>query len=84
MSIALLVRLCYAYSAKIAHSAVLQGILIVTALHCWKGFMQPLVVQCVTIPVTLLESPLFQVYILKKAATGSLVRPWKEESPFAA
>ncbi|KAA6419507.1 MAG: hypothetical protein FRX49_10605 [Trebouxia sp. A1-2] len=63
---------------------IAPGILIVTALHCWKGFMQPLVVQCVTIPVTLLESPLFQVYILKKAATGSLARPWKEESPFAA
>lgn len=60
------------------------GILIVTVLHCWKGFMQPLVIQCVTIPVTLLESPLFQVYMLKKAATGTLARPWKEESPFAA
>ena len=46
--------------------------------------MQPLVIQCVTIPVTLLESPLFQIYIMKKAAAGSLARPWKEESPFAA
>ncbi|KAL3143257.1 phosphate transporter (Pho88) [Trebouxia sp. C0009 RCD-2024] len=63
---------------------IAPGILIVTALHCWKGFMQPLVIQCVTIPVTLLESPLFQVYVLKKAAAGTLARPWKEESPFAA
>lgn len=45
--------------------------------------MQPLVIQCVTIPMTLLESPLFQVYLLKKAPVGKLARPWVEENPLA-
>ena len=66
------------------HDACMQGASLVTALHLWRGFMQPLVIQCVTIPFTLVESPLFQVYLLKKPAAGSLARPWKEESPFAA
>lgn len=65
-------------------NATVQGASIVTALHLWRGFMQPLVIQCVTIPFTLLESPLFQVYLLKKAPIGKLARPWVEENPLAA
>jgi len=61
---------------------------ITTALHAWKGFMPPLVLQSVLPFVGLWSSELARIHLLGQSASGSahkdLRRPWKPKSPFAA
>eukprot|EP00891_Asterochloris_glomerata_P009709 jgi/Astpho2/9709/Aster-x0867 len=59
-------------------------VLIVVGLHAYKGYLQPLAMQIVMLPLNLFESQLFKVHVLGQAPQGALARPWKEDNPFAA
>ncbi|KAJ1673474.1 hypothetical protein EV182_005158 [Spiromyces aspiralis] len=50
----------------------------------WKfGFVQPMIFQTILPIFNMIKSPLFQIYLLGKPATGDLARPWRPENPFA-
>ncbi|KAJ1920617.1 phosphate transporter (Pho88) [Mycoemilia scoparia] len=51
----------------------------------WKfQFIQPMILQSILPVFNLIKTPLFQVYLLGKPATGELARPWRPENPFAS
>ena len=56
---------------------------LVLCLHMYGGYIRPLVIQSVLPLKNLYSSPLFQIHILGKPATGELQRPFKVASPFA-
>ena len=56
---------------------------ILIVVHMWLKSLQPLIFQSIMPLKTLVTSNLFQIYVLKRKAEGSLERPWKEASPFA-
>jgi hypothetical protein len=62
----------------------LMGAMVVVGIHCWKGYVQPLVFQALLLPLTTLDHQLFHIFVLGRPATGDLSRPWKEDNPFAA
>ncbi|KAJ3171740.1 hypothetical protein HK101_011243 [Irineochytrium annulatum] len=46
-------------------------------LHFQWGYIRPLLLQSVLSLRTVSSTPLFQVHVLGKPATGDLKRPWK-------
>lgn len=64
---------------KMAKSNLI-GMGITTFIHLKWGFVPPLVIQFAMTPMTLWSSPLVQLYLFKKPASGPLARPFKPES----
>jgi hypothetical protein len=61
---------------------------ITVALHAWKGFMPPLILQSVLPLAGLLQSELARIHLFGQVATASshkdLKRPWKPKSALSA
>eukprot|EP01111_Echinosteliopsis_oligospora_P019298 TRINITY_DN927_c0_g1_i1.p1 TRINITY_DN927_c0_g1~~TRINITY_DN927_c0_g1_i1.p1 ORF type:complete len:218 (-),score=53.01 TRINITY_DN927_c0_g1_i1:53-706(-) len=62
----------------------IMGMVITTFLVFKFDLVQPLILQSILNPKTILTHPLFSIYVLGKPAEGSRKRPFKEESPFGA
>lgn len=67
---------------KIINSTAMT-VLIIGGIHYYKASVMPLLIQSVSMPLNIVSSKLFQVYVLGRPAVGDLARPWKVESPFA-
>ena len=57
---------------------LLMGAVILCGIYYKWAYIMPLVLQCIMTPVTMLESPLFQIYMLGK----EVPRPFPKPSPF--
>jgi hypothetical protein len=57
---------------------LLMGALILSGIYYKWAYIMPLVLQCIMTPVTMVESPLFQIYMLGK----EIPRPFPKPSPF--
>lgn len=57
---------------------LLMGAVILSGIYYKFAYTMPLVLQCIMTPVTMLESPLFQIYMLGK----EVPRPFPKPSPF--
>jgi len=69
---------------KLAQSTI-TPLCITLALHTWKGFMPPLILQSIIPVAGIMGSQLAKIHLLgANAAKGDLKRPWKASSPFAA
>jgi hypothetical protein len=69
---------------KLAQSTI-TPLCITLALHAWKNFMPPLILQSVIPVAGIMGSQLAKIHLLgANAAKGDLKRPWKASSPFAA
>jgi hypothetical protein len=65
--------------------SVLTPLCVTLALHSWKGYMPPLVLQSVIPVAGIMGSQLAKIHLLGgNASKGELKRPWKSGSPFAA
>jgi len=53
-------------------SSQLMGMLVSGGLHYWKGITQPLLLQCVMMPMGFMDSPLFSIHVRGK----HLARPF--------
>lgn len=64
---------------------LIMGAVFVIAIHSWKGYLQPLLIQAIMGLFLLVDQPLFRIYVLGQPAVGDLQRPFKKEvSPLAA
>lgn len=57
---------------------LLMGAVILSGIYYKWAYIMPLVLQCLMTPVTMIESPLFQIYVLGK----EVKRPFPKPSPF--
>jgi len=57
------------------------GLLIISVLHYKWALIQPLVLQCVMLPLQLFKNPLCKIYVLGEKGT---TRPFKAENPLSA
>ena len=67
---------------KSAMSQWVLSLVIILVMHGYWGYIRPLTLQVVLGIKTVLSTPLAQIYVLGKEATGSLSRPFKVPSPF--
>lgn len=67
---------------KSAMTQWLLSLVIILGMHGYLGYIRPLTLQVVLGIKTVLSSPLAQIHVLGKEATGSLSRPFKVASPF--
>ncbi|KAJ3083575.1 hypothetical protein BCR33DRAFT_722317 [Rhizoclosmatium globosum] len=69
------------YDAKKADETMQQTVLAVVMMgimHFQFGFIRPLLLQAIMGLRNVYTTPLFELYILGKPATGALARPWKK------
>jgi len=55
---------------------------IITGLHLYAGFTQPLIIQTLLPWKNLYSTPIVQIYLLGKPAEGANARPFKKPNPF--
>ncbi|ORZ41022.1 inorganic phosphate transporter Pho88 [Catenaria anguillulae PL171] len=60
----------------------LTGAVLITAIHLWGGYLQPILLQVFMPWKTFATGPLFSLYYLGKPAEGDLKRPFAQQSPF--
>lgn len=67
-------------------SGVLTSLAITLALHLWKNFMPPIILQSVMSLAGVLGSELAKLHLFGQSekTNKDLKRPWKPKSPFAA
>ena len=63
---------------ELAFSRLFLGVLILCFVHYKWGVVPPLLYQCVHHPMTLYNSPIFQIHTLGKRAYDNLQRPFAE------
>lgn len=61
---------------------VLSGLVIMTGLHFWFKFTQPLIFQSLLPWKNFFTMPVVQIRLFGFKAEGSLARPWKAPNPF--
>lgn len=61
---------------------VLSGLAIMTGLHFWFKFTQPLIFQSLLPWKNFFTMPVVQIRLFGFKAEGSLARPWKAPNPF--
>jgi hypothetical protein len=62
---------------------VLSGLVIMSVMHFWLKFTQPLIFQSLLPWKNFFTMPLIQIRLFGFKAEGSLERPWKAPNPFA-
>lgn len=67
-------------------SGAITPLAITLALHLWKGFMPPIILQSVMALAGVLGSELAKIHLFGQSekTNKDLKRPWKAKSPFAA
>ena len=61
---------------------ILSGLAIMTGLHFWFKFTQPLIFQSLLPWKNFFSMPVVQIRLFGFKAEGSLARPWKAPNPF--
>lgn len=69
------------YDIVIANEKIAIGTAITIFIHSRWGFFPPLVIQTVTQPYNLFQTPLAKITLLGQKAWGDMRRPW--QSPMA-
>lgn len=62
---------------------VFSGLVIMSAMHFWFKFTQPLVFQSLLPWKNFFSMPVVQIRLFGWKAEGNLARPWKVPNPFA-
>ena len=68
--------------AKKQFNSVISGLVMMSVMHFWLKFTQPLIIQSLLPWKTFFTLPIIKIRILGYAAEGTLQRPWKTPSPF--
>ncbi|KNH06951.1 phosphate transporter protein [Perkinsela sp. CCAP 1560/4] len=66
---------------ELAVKRLAVGVAILGLVHYKWGVIPPLLYQCIHNPMTVYDSPLFQIYMLGEKAIGELKRPFTENNP---
>jgi hypothetical protein len=67
---------------KSAMTQWLLSLAIIIGMHTYWGYVRPLTLQVVLGIKTVLSTPIAQIHVLGKEATGNLDRPFKVPNPF--
>lgn len=68
--------------AKKQFNSVITSLVMMSVMHFWLKFTQPLIIQALLPWKNFFSMPVVKIRVLGYAAEGNLKRPWKTPSPF--